>query len=579
MHLLSRFRSSAYAPVAQRPVNNPGVVQPSIDDVGRWTVERTREAIHEHEEGAFGLSALLLDAFGRDDRIRGCMRTLVDSVTARNGDFTIEPSEVAGSDVLAKRVNEWWFDFLPDSALSAMVQRMDGMGVAVARIHWSRGAKEWRPVGIDPWHGSHVQWDENVRAYIAYTKLGDQQIIAPDDPNWLILTPGGDRSWMVGTVRALGEAFAIRRFNWRDWARYNERHGLPLITVKEPPAASPGNKEVFYQAFRKMGSTGIIRLPQIGGGEGWAVDILETKDQAWETFQMLRKDLDISIAVILLGNELNTEANGGSYALGKEQNRVRRDRRLGITEELATALRRQVIQRYFAFNVPGFRPELAPWPCWDNSEPVDSAQEAKTASTAAEAVSKLQNSIMGPFVDFGALAERFNIPLRKGGKEDLEKAQVDPPEDPPQDPPAGAQDGAQEHGEATPTDAEAKPPAPDAAHRHGSVRRALDRSSLRLASGAPVAAASGFVEGQLFVDDVVDATAEAAGHALASGLVRRLLKVIDAGASYEEIRKAVHAEYAASSTPTVLSGIVQKALILAELAGATAVDQDQPPEE
>jgi phage gp29-like protein len=592
MDLISRFRISALVKTPRKPLlSSPGVLQPAVEEPSLWTVDRTRRAIFRHEEGDFREASLLLDAFGRDDRIRGCMRELTDSVLAKNGDFSIEgveKDESGKSEKLAQQVESWWFDFLPDSTLSTIVYRMEGMGFCVCRVHWEMTKKEWRPCRLEPWHAYNVNWDESTRMYIAYGYSGEQLQIARDDPNWLLLVPGGDRSWMVGLVRALGEAFAIRRFNWRDWARYNERHGLPIIKILEPPAQEAKAKTLFYEAIRKMGSTGIIRLPQLGNGEGWQAEFLEAADQAYKTFPEFRKDLDISIAVAILGNDLNTEGTGGgSYALGQSQRSVRLERRSSITEVLSTGLRAGIIQRWGFYNFADWDPELAPWPNWITEQPVDRKAEAETLNIAADAVTKLEGTRAGVFVDMGPIFERLDLPMRVGGREALEadqerrakameKAEVLAPGAVPE--PKEDDEGSGKSG----GDGGKKPAAKPAASgekklaANGSVdSRQMDFGVL-LASGDRVAVDSGFVEGQLYVDDVVDSAAHAMGHSMTSGIIRRLLEIIDNGSSYEAIREAVQAEYASRVPPQELAGIIQKMMILAELAGSASVRQDQP---
>jgi phage gp29-like protein len=545
--LLRRRLGVGQGELAQmRAAASPGrtviIQQARVDQLTRWNVTSALSAIDEHELGDFSRSGQLIDSMGRDDKMSSTLNTRVRAIVGANGlDFTIAPPE-GEAETLAKRCSAWWFDFLPDAALTQISADMVMAGVHISRVYWGAVESEWRPVRTERWHTRNIRWDEDQQRFVVRT-ANDELVVEPGDPNWLVVSPGGSRSWMCGAVRALGLAYVMRAFIWRDWARFNERHGLPVIAITEPHGVDESKKKQFYDSVRRMGSTGFVRLPQSGINTGFGFDYKEAKDQAHATFQAFRKDLDIAISVCLLGQNLTSEATGGSLALGRVQDRVRADYLEADTEGLSTSLRAQILVPYCRFNVPGFRDAQAPWPTWNTSVPVDRAVEADTFGKIADAVKVFQST--GMPVDFAEVFTRAGVPMQKGKDPNT----VEPPK--PEPVPGLA---------AEPNARAKKPPA--------AAKQAL-RGFLAGETKA------GFLQGQIYTDELVEKGTEKA--LLASReFINGVLKAIEKGRGWEEIRAAVLAYYDGAAPPEVVREILAQTYVLADLAGQAAVLEDAP---
>src|SRR5690606_14203598 len=83
----------------------------------------------------------------------------------------------------------------------------------------------------------------------------------------------------------------------------------------------------------------------------------------------------------------------------------------------------------------------------------------------------------------------------------------------------------------------------------------------RLASGAALAENSGVLNGQLYVDDVVDSVRDKGGKALATTLLDELREVIRNAKSYDEVRAAVLAKYREAKSPEQLRELTRAALV------------------
>jgi phage gp29-like protein len=531
----------------RRP-SGPAVIQQArYDQFTKWTAKLIQEALEQHEAGDFNRSGSLVDAMGRDDRISGVMNTRVNAVIGNNGPaFSIEPPDQKPK-TLADRVAVWWFDVLSDDVTRQIVYDIVMLGFSIWRIHWALRDKEWRPERLERWAPQNLFYNEELERYVARTESGEE-VIEPGDPNWLCVLPNGQRSWMSGAVRALGLAYLFRTFNFRDWARFNERHGLPIITVEEPAGSDDRRRMDFYLSLQRMGQGGIVRLPQNAAGIGYKLNLVEAKDNSHGSFTQFRQDLDTCIAVLLLGQNLTTEVKAGSLAATTAHNVIRQDFLEADTEILATQLRAQVLIPWVLYNVPGADPQAdAPWPTWQTAVPPDRKVEAETAKTGAEAVAAWRKTKMP--VDFEKLLSKLGIDVLEG--QDPNKAE---PMDPEPQPGAIV---APKPGDKAPK------PAPAKAHADAKT----------LVSGATLSAQSGFVQGQLYVDDLTEAGARTAAAGTRS-FVDEVLDLCLSGADYPTIRDAVLRYYRDAPSPVEMRDTLQRVLILAQLAGQHAVLED-----
>ena len=95
-----------------------------------------------------------------------------------------------------------------------------------------------------------------------------------------------------------------------------------------------------------------------------------------------------------------------------------------------------------------------------------------------------------------------------------------------------------------------------------------------MASGALASKHPGFLHGQLYADDLVDAGQKGAGGPAGAAFIDGVLAIIDQGGDYEMIRAAVLRHYDDAADPEHVRDVLEKVLTLARLAGARAVLED-----
>ena len=386
-----------------------------------WTVPEVLSAIERHEEGDFSESALLVRSFGRDDRISAVRGTRIRALSGRNGaGFALNPSEDGHRSrrkPIVKRVEKWWTSSVTETALWGLLEPLIDLGVSIARIHWGRVGREWRPIRIQPWPMEYVRWDELRGCYMAMTKDQGEVEVRPGTGEWIVIEGGGTFGYLAGAVRAMGLPFLYRSFTWKDWVRYCEKHGVPILAIEEPTSSSNGkdqaNKDTFYKRLKTLGREGIIRLPRWDDKNKYDAKMIEPRALSWPAFQNLLVRLETSIAIYYLGQNLSTEVTGGSYAAALAQDRVRLDYLAADAEALSTALREQLLMPWGRFNFDWWEDALAPWPTWSTSAPEDLKAKADTHDKAATALTKLRTGLKENEIDEVAYCETYGIPIKK----------------------------------------------------------------------------------------------------------------------------------------------------------------------
>jgi phage gp29-like protein len=525
---------------------------------------------------------------GRDDRLTACLETRIKALLG--SPFSVLPADDESEKAaeIAEEIGEHWFDMLSEDELAEMLKWRVMMGFAVCSLEWETTAAYWRPK-VKVWNPEYCYHQQDDDTWWMLTKEAGEVQITPGDGKWMLIGRGR-RPYMYGAVRSLAIPWLIRQFAVRDWARYSERHGMPLIKAMVPAAIDAPEKEEFFDDVRALSTETTIMLPThvTSDGAGFDLELLEATDKSWQGFERLITSCNVSMSINLLGQNLTTEVQGGSYAAAKVHDRVRADYLEADAEELSTALRAQMLKPMVSFQYVEDVDELTPWPKWQTEPAEDMRAKAETYRIAGEALGKLKDagfavSDVESFGEsLGLTLAAVGMPIVGGG--DIESAT-----------PAQAAASAIE---LAPTDlativtvnevragqgltpiavdgdltvAEYKAKRVVVGQAEGE-KEASKLSDIKLASGSSAKDARGFVEGVLYSDSVADRAAEAATKAIAPDL-KTVVGIIETAEDYPEMRSRLASAYA-DMNPDDFAEVVEKALILSELAGRYAVLKD-----
>ena len=419
-----------------RLVNPPAPWTPGL--LPDWDVSSVKSALLSHELGNFNASAQMVTAMGRDDRITAVTETRITGLLSLP--FQVIPAEVTRAKVRARTIAEsveaFWSIIAPPAEVSAAMNWFILLGVAPVQITWEVFEGVWVPT-MKAWDPQFMYWEEGV--YKITTREGTQDV-TPEN-GWMLLVQG-NRGFMRGAIRSVAVWWLARQWTLRDWCRYSEKHGMPILKSFVPERASDAEKADFFANMSNLGSNTTALLPRgtEGNDSGFDLELLEAKDRAWESFEGLEDRANKNIAVRILGQNLTTEIEGGSFAAAKIHDNIRLDRLQADEHLLSAAIREHMLVPYVFFNF-GEEANFAPTPHWDTAPPADLVAKGAAMKALGDGVTSLGGA--GLDVSDNTIAElgqEYDLELKRKEVE-LEPPSTEPnPEDDDNDPQPGEED-------------------------------------------------------------------------------------------------------------------------------------------
>jgi phage gp29-like protein len=488
-----------------------------------WTVSQVRQALKDLETGYLHRAALLADAMTRDDRIGGTLRTRIRALLGLPRSF-IPAADNRNAKKTAMALETDWRTIAPSNSIAAMMRWAILLGVSVAEHQWVKletqgDTSRWVP-RLKIWHPQFLSYRWDTRSWWLATQDGPLEI-EPNNGQWVVMTLASERPWMEGLVRELAIPYLIRQFAERDWSRYSEVHGLPTKIAKVPLSSTEDDRKLFFRSLSNLGGEAIVKIVQQEQGQpGFDVTLLEATGNSWAGFQGLIRQMDSSIAISVLGQNLTTEVKGGSFAAANVQDKTKQDVLEADAELIMDTINAQTVPWWTSVNV-GLPSLIAPRVFIDSTPPEDSKLRAETVSAQAKAVADLK-----------AVGVELQPFLNEFGFQILE-------------------------------------PAPNGPDNPQQLKtRMLER--LISKGGVQLAKADGFTSGQLHADELGDELLES--RVLKSD-VTALERIIDEAEDYDDLRTKLLATYK-DMKPEELRELMEQATLIANLAGRHAVLED-----
>jgi phage gp29-like protein len=391
-----------------------------------WTPAAIRMALVSLVSGIFDLPAQLIDSIIGDSRVQASLASLSGGLFSRPIRFDV-PKRFKG-DARAQDCLDAWRELWPtigaEGTLSEFMQWDAMLGFAIGQITWDTSdPKMWIP-HLLPWHPRYSYYHWMYRRYIAIT-LDGPEVIEPGGGHWVLHSPHNPyRGWMRGSVRAIAPWWLSRNYALRDFSRYSERHGMPVLKAITPFGADPKAIAAFRLDVSRMGQESTMQLPQSADPKfgKYDLDLLEASDQGWEGFLALIQQCNNEIVLPLQGQNLTTEVKEGSLAAA----RVHGDVRQSIIESKARGFQRtwnqQLARPFAALNFGDA--ELAPLMSWDIEPYEDRKEAAQTLLDFAQALNYFR--FAGKKVnDPVALARAFGLKIKAGDLTDVAPLQVE----------------------------------------------------------------------------------------------------------------------------------------------------------
>lgn len=520
-----------YAGKYRRYLEVPSFTWTEWDSVGL-----VKQAVRSLEQGQFDAAMLVIDAMTRDDRLRSALEKRTQAIPSLPR--TVKDAKGPNATKCAELVREKWDEFFPPSAV-AELQKWGVMGgLGVAQNLWELDDEGRLVPRIKVWHPRFVYWRWDTRSFWVNTSTGPTEL-KHGDGQWILYAPFGlERAYMMGLVRSLYVPWLVRQWDWRDWARFSEVHGLPIRKAFVPANAADDDKERFLRECADIGSETVLRLPRSPEGEeaGFDLELLEAAAEGHQLFKELMEECNSCIAITLLGQNLTTEVKEGALASTGVHSQVEATVLRRDAFELTKALKTGSLEPMAQFNF-GDR-KAAPDITWETEPPEDKVQLATAQKTAGEAITALNDA--GLPVDGDKMAETFGIPLREG-----------------------------ETFEAQPTKAEQDEAA--AAAEKDALDKTL-KAKPKLKAVSRRSDTEDAIEGQLYVEDLIGASSSA-GVAVLEHDFDGIMADVAAAKDFIDLKNRLAQRYH-KMKPEKLQRVLQAALMLAELNGRHSVIEE-----
>lgn len=365
---------------------------PNVSVQTGWSVANVRSALQDLVAGLFDGPAQLHDAIASDSRVQSAMRSRSGGLLGRPVRFHL-PKRFADDSQAKKCLRAWehhWPQMAAEPALLDTLESANSIGFAYAQLLWDTSREIWKPY-LQSFNSRYSYYHWTDRVHMAIT-LDGQFPVTPGDGHWVLHAPYGMyRGWMRGALRALAQWWLARNYALRDWARYSERHGFPILLADTPFGADPDDITSYTSQLSGIGQESVLQLP--GGPDvtkygKYDLRYLEPKDDSWQAFKALIDQCNDEITLALLGQNLTTQVKEGSFAAA----RVHADVKQAIVQADARALAKtvytQIARPFAALNFGNA--DYAPLVKWDVRADEDLHTKAQTFQSFAFALQNMR---------------------------------------------------------------------------------------------------------------------------------------------------------------------------------------------
>ena len=543
-----------------------------------------RSVLRRADAGDLTLVADLCDQILADDRFGELLVQLADDVIGCDLSFEKSLRVVVGSAEKAKELTEDWSLGYDDDELKNLLVWTLVTGIGFAKHETWIETSTASPPRIVPalkwWHPQHFSF--RPKPGTVTTLYGDQRnhcwhVREPGTDQWTPITPG-DGTWVIvtrrseyapwrnGMWRGLGVWWLLKQYAMQDSGIHSEK--ASKIVLSTDGDVTEDQRRALAQYIYEAGKDAVVTLPH-----GFKMELIEVKADLDTLYHSQIRLANESAALTILGQNLSTTVDGGgSYAATKEHSQKESRRVRNAAQMISKSLQAQSISWWAEFNFGDA--SLAPFPRWHTEPPQDYAVKASALQTVATSLLTLKTA--GWEIDEETVEEEYGVILRKTkaleAREDAEPGDTDGdgvPHNEPGNVNPDSQDAAEPAGGKPPKAAppRARPPRPS--------KQAPAAQASLLASGDNPAEAAGFVRGQIYADALTDRMTQLAADNLGP-FIDKLLAAIDGADSYENVRYRVIKTFQKQADPTKLAKLVERGLLLANLAGRHAVMEDVP---
>lgn len=262
-------------------------------------------------------------------------------------DITVEaasedPDDVAAADLVRNVVDR-------DCFQDELIDMLDALGksYSATEIIWDTSEGQWMPDRLEWNDPRFFNFDRNdLKTLLLRGENGDE----PLKPYGWIVHRAKVKSGLTirgGLARAVAWTYFFKSFTMKDWAVFCEAYGQPLRVGKFGPDATSAQKEILLRAVSNIGVDFAAIIPDSMLIEFVKADISGSHD----LYECRLEFLDKQTSKLVLGQTSTTDAQSGTYAVGKVHDGVREDIEAADARQLAATLNRDLVRPLVDLNL------------------------------------------------------------------------------------------------------------------------------------------------------------------------------------------------------------------------------------
>lgn len=380
-----------------------------------------QSALANHDAGLFSSSELLFHAMKRDARIYSALRTRVKVMRNYVKKLLISKSAPVSMQMRTRELEKSFDKILSPDLWEEALERVIMFGFAIARVvvKYDDNLHQYIPT-FKIWSHSYIYYNHHERIYYVTTK--EHGYVPVTGPGWVFFTSGGERPWLNGAMRALGLAFFVTNQSLNGWNSFNavESKAYKYIKVPALKVESDETQTLYDKIHILKGGDTIISTSDTD------VSLLSSqgRSSAYNTYKDLIKWADDTKSIVLLGNNLMQDIQGGSYAATKEVTQtIASDIIESDTQIVERAINQYLMPIWtdlnFTPSIYGYSTlqQYCPVLDLDNIQIHNEENLAKAHKNYADAFAKFVESVGSAVndidIDFKEAARRAGIPLKE----------------------------------------------------------------------------------------------------------------------------------------------------------------------
>jgi phage gp29-like protein len=372
--------------------------------LGGLTPARLAQTLRLADEGSlFDQHRMFADMEERDAHLTAEMGKRKNAIVGLEWDIVPPRDASAAEKADADWVREVLQDGL-DGVEDLLLAMMDavGHGFAPVEMQWRRDDGEWHP----EFHPRPQEWFQlnlaRDRIHLNDGMIGGAALQAF---GWLMHTPAKAKTGYagrMGLMRTLAWPFLYKAYSLGDFAEFLETYGIPMIMGKYGTSATADEKASLLRAVNALGHDARAIMPK-----DMEIEIQQASGAAGQSGHLAMMEwADKALSKAILGQTLSADTGsggGGSYALGKVHNEVRKDIAKGDARQCASTITRDLVFPLLVLNRSGVATmKRCPRFKFHTEDPADMSAMATNLPELVK---------MGIQVPLSWAQERLNIPM------------------------------------------------------------------------------------------------------------------------------------------------------------------------